>query len=55
MPHKIQAIRHDIITAIEEIRGFIAGRSLPELLADRAFQLILEREFEILGEALYRL
>jgi uncharacterized protein with HEPN domain len=28
---------------------------LSELLVDRAFQLILEREFEILGEAMYRL
>jgi uncharacterized protein with HEPN domain len=27
---------------------------LSELLADRAFQLVIEREFEILGEALYR-
>ena len=27
---------------------------MSELLADRAFQLVIEREFEILGEALYR-
>jgi uncharacterized protein with HEPN domain len=43
MPHRIQAIRHDILTAIDEIRGFVAGRTLQELLADRGFQLILER------------
>ena len=54
MPHKIDAIRHDILTAIDEIQGFVTGRSLSELLTDRAFQLVLEREFEILGEALYR-
>lgn len=51
MPHKLDAIRHDILTAIEEIQGFVAGRSLSELMTDRAFQLVLEREFEILGEA----
>jgi uncharacterized protein with HEPN domain len=55
MPHRLQAIRHDILTAIDEIRGFVAGRTLQELLADRGFQLILEREFEIIGEALYRI
>jgi uncharacterized protein with HEPN domain len=54
MPHKLDAIRHDILTAIDEIQGFVAGRSLCELLTDRAFQLVLEREFEILGEALFR-
>ena len=54
MPHKLDAIRHDILTAIEEIQGFVAGRSLSKLMTDRAFQLVLEREFEILGEALYR-
>jgi len=54
MPHKLHAIRHDILTAIDEIQGFVTGRSLSELLTDRAFQLVLEREFEILGEALYR-
>lgn len=55
MPHKLDAIRHDILTTIDEIHGFVAGRSLSELLTDRAFQLVLEREFEILGEALYRI
>jgi uncharacterized protein with HEPN domain len=55
MPHQLDSIRHDILTAIEEIQGFISGRSLQELLTDRAFQLVLEREFEILGEALYRI
>ena len=55
MPHKIESIRHDILTAISEIHGFIAGKTLPDLISDRALQLVLEREFEIIGEALYRL
>jgi len=55
MQHKLDAIRHDILSTIDEILGFTADRSLTDLLEDRALQLILEREFEILGEALYRL
>ncbi len=55
MPHKLQAIRYDLLTAISEIRGFVCGRTLDDLLNDRAFQLILEREFEIIGEALFRI
>lgn len=54
MLRNLDAIRYDILTAVNEIQGFVAGRSLSGLLADRAFQLVLEREFEILGEALYR-
>lgn len=46
---------HDLDRVVEEIEGFTAGRTLSDLLADRSLQLILEREFEILGEALNRL
>ncbi len=55
MQHKIQALRHDILTAIEEVHGFVNGQTLTILLSDRTLQLILEREFEIIGEALFRL
>jgi uncharacterized protein with HEPN domain len=55
MPHKLQAIFHDLLTAIAEVDAFISGRTLDELFNDRAFQLILEREFEIIGVALYRI
>ncbi|BET69340.1 hypothetical protein ASA1KI_42580 [Opitutales bacterium ASA1] len=40
---------------IVEIENFTAEASEERLLAERALQLILEREFEILGEALGRL
>lgn len=46
---------HDLDRVVAEIEEFTAGRTLPDLLADRSLQLILEREFEILGEALNRL
>ena len=55
MPRDIQSIRHDPLTALQEIGAFVEGKSLAELQSDRALQLILEREFEILGEAFYRL
>ena len=55
MLHKIHSLRHDILTAVEEIHGFVAGKTLAILLSDRTLQLVLEREFEIIGEALFRL
>ena len=55
MPHKIESIRHDILTAITEINGFVSGKVRADLISDRTLQLVLEREFEIIGEALFRL
>lgn len=55
MPRDVQAIRHDLLTALQEIGAFVEGKSLAELQSDRPLQLVLEREFEILGEAFYRL
>jgi uncharacterized protein with HEPN domain len=46
---------HDLDRVLTEIEAFTAGRRLDDLLGDRSLQLILEREFEILGEALNRL
>jgi len=55
MPHKIESIRYDILTAVSEIMRFVAGKDRTDLMSDRVLQLLLEREFEIIGEALYRL
>ena len=55
MPHKIDSIRYDILTAITEINGFVSGKVRADLISDRTLQLVLEREFEIIGEALFRL
>jgi uncharacterized protein with HEPN domain len=46
---------HDIERVLNEIESFTVGRSVKEFLGDRALQLVLEREFEIVGEALNRL
>ncbi len=37
------------------IRQWCAGRSYDEYLSDRRFRRAVEREFEIIGEALHRL
>jgi uncharacterized protein with HEPN domain len=46
---------HDLGRVMSEIETFTTDRTLNDLLADRSLQLILERELEILGEALNRL
>lgn len=55
MSHKSEKYIQDAITACRELRDFTAGKTLTDLESDRGLQLIVEREFEILGEALNRL
>ncbi|MFH1497676.1 MAG: HepT-like ribonuclease domain-containing protein [Verrucomicrobiota bacterium] len=52
-----RAAKHlcDLERTIREIEEFTTGRNEAAVLGDRGLQLILEREFEILGEALNRL
>lgn len=45
----------DITLSCEEIVDFTREKSFEEFLADRLLQLALEREFEIIGEAIARL
>ena len=45
----------DILTAIKEIRSFIAEETLEEFTKSRLHQVAVERELEIIGEALKRL
>jgi len=55
MPHSPQKLLLDISNACEEIMEFTDGKSIIEFKKDRILQLALERQFEIIGEALYRL
>lgn len=55
MLHKVQKLLVDIRIACGEIENFISGKSLSDYIANRLLQLALEREFEIIGEALNRL
>ncbi len=55
MPHRIEKLLTDLQLAAAEIAGFTRDKKLEDYLDDRMLQLALEREFEIIGEALNRL
>jgi|SRR6056297_4288021 len=55
MPHKARKLLLDISLSCGEILDFIDGKSFGDFQEDRMLQLAIEREFEIIGEALHRL
>lgn len=55
MPHRTRKLLLDITLSCEEISRFIEGKKFNDFSSDRLLQLALEREFEIIGEALTRL
>lgn len=55
MPHSTRKLILDILLACDEAQSFTAGKSFDEFKNDRLLQLAIEREFEIIGEALSRL
>ena len=55
MRHNSQKLYEDILRAINETQSFCHGKSFDEFKADRGLQLAVERELEIIGEALIRL
>ncbi|MDP8263491.1 MAG: DUF86 domain-containing protein [Candidatus Ancaeobacter aquaticus] len=55
MLHDIKKYLHDIQQSIEEIESFIKGKSYEDLTEDSLLQSAIERKFEIIGEALYRI
>lgn len=55
MPHSIEKLLIDLRLSCEEVQSFTSGKSYEAFLEDRMLQLALEREFEIIGEALIRL
>jgi len=55
MPHKKRKLLLDISLSCQEITDFIDGKSFEDFQEDRMLQLAIEREFEIIGEALHRL
>jgi len=55
MPHKTNKLLLDISLSCEEISEFIDGKNFEDFQDNRMLQLAIEREFEIIGEALYRL
>lgn len=55
MPHRIEKLLLDLRISCEEIIDFTSGKSFEEYIDNRVLQLAIEREFEIIGEALNRL
>ena len=55
MPHRTRKLLLDINLSCQEILEFIDDKSFEDFQNDRMLQLAIEREFEIIGEALYRL
>lgn len=55
MPHSVRKLLLDISISCGEIQTFSANLSYEQFLENRLLQLALEREFEIIGEALSRL
>ena len=55
MPHSVDKLLMDVRLACSEILEFVAGKDFEAFTEDRMLQLALEREFEIIGEALLRL
>ena len=55
MPHRLAKLLLDIRISCEEIIEFCKSKDLDNLRSERMLQLALEREFEIIGEALVRI
>jgi uncharacterized protein with HEPN domain len=53
-PRDVRVHLQDTVTAAAAIAGFIAGRTLDDYKADLMLRSAVERQFEILGEALAR-
>jgi len=55
MPHKVPKLLQDISLSCIEISDFIDGITFENFQENRMMQLAIEREFEIIGEALSRI
>ena len=55
MPHSTRKLLLDVSLACQEIMEFTEEKSYEDFQVDRLLQLAIEREFEIIGEALFRL
>lgn len=55
MSRKVDQIFFDINEAAQDLQRFVDGKTLTDLKADRLLEAAIERQFEIIGEALNRL
>ena len=54
-PRDARKYLYDIAEAADELSEFVAGKSLDDYLSNRLLQAAVERQFEIVGEALSQL
>jgi uncharacterized protein with HEPN domain len=55
MDNHAKKLLFDVLTSGRSISEWCEGRSFPDYEGDRLFRRAIEREFEIIGEALNRL
>ena len=55
MQHDPRKLAEDVLRCIEEVETFCRGKTFRDFQDDRGLQLIIERELEIIGEAVTRL
>lgn len=55
MRHDPAKLSEDILQAVQEIETFCHGKTFHDFQQERGLQLIVERELEIIGEALARM
>ena len=55
MTERARKLLFDTLESVRSIRSWCAARTFAEYEADRQFRRAVEREFEIIGEALNRL
>ncbi len=55
MPHDPEKYLHDVLSSCEFLIGLTAGRTVDDYAQDRAFRSAIERELQIIGEAVMQL
>ncbi len=55
MPHDAKKLLEDMLLALSDVEKFCTGKTFQEFEQDRQLQAAVERELEIIGEALFRL
>ncbi|MCG2712762.1 MAG: DUF86 domain-containing protein [Candidatus Omnitrophica bacterium] len=55
MPHDVKKYLYDIQQAIEQIETFLKDKTCEHFTNESILQSAVERQFEIIGEALYRI
>jgi uncharacterized protein with HEPN domain len=55
MPPEIAKLLWDMLDAVQAIEQFTAGKTFDDYLSDRMMRAAVERQFEIIGEAMSRL